>query len=339
MRAAVAEGGRIAVREVAAPEPGPGEALLRVLACGVCGSDLHHFAGRAADAAPLVYGHEFAAEVAAYGPGASGPAAGTRVVAVPQAGGEIVGLSERYPGGFAEQAVVAADMLIPVPPHVPTGHAALTEPLAVGAHAVAAAPATAEAALVIGCGPIGLAVIAALTSAASAPYVIAADLSDARRELARRMGADEVVDPRAGDPYGRLGARVTAAEAPGGSLRGDRTEPGAVVFECVGVPGMIQQVFAGAPPGARVVVAGACMEPDTTVPVVALVKELTVAYVFGYTRAEFAATLDAIASGAVDPGPLITGRVGLDGVADAFTALADPERHAKILVHPQEATP
>jgi threonine dehydrogenase-like Zn-dependent dehydrogenase len=336
---------------MAAPEPGPGEVLLRVLACGVCGSDLHHFAGRAPEAAPLVYGHEFAAEVVAYGPDASGPAPGTRVVAVPQAGGEIVGLSERYPGGFAEQAVVAADMLIPIPADVPTGHAALTEPLAVGVHAAAAAP-VAPAALVLGCGPIGLAVIAAVKAApvrdggagtgrggAGPPRVIAADLSGARRELALRMGADEVVDPGAADPCARLAACLPPEEAPGGSLRKERSGPPAVVFECVGVPGMMRQVFAGAPPGARVVVAGACMEPDTTVPGVALVKELTVAYVFGYTRAEFAAALDAIGSGTVDPAPLITGRVGLDGVADAFTALADPERHAKILVHPQEATP
>jgi threonine dehydrogenase-like Zn-dependent dehydrogenase len=323
------------------------------------------------------------------------------VVAVPGAGGEIVGLSERYPGGFAERVVVAADMLIPIPAHIPADHAALTEPLAVGAHAVAAAPAT-PAVLVLGCGPIGLAVIAALKATgrggaegdgvpaaaaggaggaaaggglpgggvpgsglpgggvpggasadgapgdgapggggapSGAPRVIAVDLSPARRALAQRMGADEVVDPGAGDPYARLTACLPPAEAPGGSLRGERAAPQAVIFECVGVPGMIQQVFAGAPARARVVVAGACMEPDTTVPVVALVKELTVAYVFGYTRAEFAATLDAIGSGAVDPAPLITGTVGLDGVADAFTALADPERHAKILVHPREATP
>lgn len=387
MRAAVAEGGRITVRDLAEPEPGPGEVLLSVLACGVCGSDLHHFAGRASDAAPLVYGHEFAAEVVAYGPGASGPAPGTRVCAVPQAGGELVGLSERYPGGFGERLVVAADMLIPIPDHVPTEHAALTEPLAVGAHAVAAAELTlpgvgadraihpgtastrdaspglasvsapgsgfgsvpdsgsvpgprpdapaAPVALIIGCGPIGLAVLAGVKAQTPDLPVIAADLSPGRRALAARMGADEVVDPADGDPYGRLAAYGVEADPGAGSLRaGDRS--GAVIFECVGVPGMLQKVFAGAPPKSRVVVAGACMEPDTIMPVLALVKELRVAFVFGYTRDEFAATLDAIAGGAVDPAPMITGNVGLDGVAEAFTALGDPERHAKILVHPGE---
>ena len=342
MRAADAEGGRITVREVPSPEPGPGEALLRVLACGVCGSDLHHFAGRAVDAAPLVYGHEFAAEVLAYGPGTSGPPAGTRVCAVPQAGGEIVGLSERHPGGFAERVVVAADMLHPIPAHVPSDHASLTEPLAVGGHAVAAANLhPTDVALVLGCGPIGLSVIAALKSAPGPGVpVIAADLSPARRALARRMGADEVVDPVGGDdPSARLGAHGVALAPSGASLRGGVDGPGAVVFECVGVPGMLGEVFAGAPPHARVVVAGACMEPDTVLPVLGIVKELRLSFVFGYTRAEFAGALAAIASGAVDPAPMITGTFTLDGVAGAFTALADPERHAKILVHPSEDAP
>lgn len=333
----MAEGGRIAVRDLAEPVPGPGEALLSVLACGVCGSDLHHFAGRAADAAPLVYGHEFAGEVVAYGPDATGPAPGTRVCAVPQAGGEIVGLSERYPGGFGERLVVAADMLIPIPDHVSTEHAALTEPLAVGAHAAAAGqPAGGDVALIIGCGPIGLAVLVSIKAQAPGVPVIATDLSPARRALAARMGADEVIDPADGDPYARLASYGVESEPGAGSLRGDQRS-GAVIFECVGMPGMLQKVFEGAPPKSRVVVAGACMEPDTIMPILALVKELRVAFVFGYTHDEFAATLGSIADGSVDPAPLISGNVGLDGVADAFTALGDPERHVKILVHPREA--
>lgn len=335
VRAAVAAGGRITVREMSEPKPSPGEALLSVLACGVCGSDLHHFAGRTPDASPLVYGHEFAAEVLAYGPGAYGPPPGTRVCAVPQANGEIVGLSERYPGGFGERLVVAADMLVPIPDHVDTDHAALTEPLAVGVHAVAAASGH-DVALVIGCGPIGLAVIAALKADNPGVSVIAADLSSARRVLAVRMGADEVADPAVGDPYARLAARGVPTEVSASSLRDGGDGARAVIFECVGVPGMLQKVFEGAPPYSRVVVAGACMEPDTVLPVLAIVKELRLAFVFGYTRDEFARALGAIAGGAADPAPMVTATVGLDGVAEAFTVLADPERHVKILVHPRE---
>lgn len=330
MRAAVAEGGRITVREIAEPVPGPGQALLSVLACGVCGSDLHHFAGRAADAAPLVYGHEFAAEVVAYGPGAGGPPPGTRVCAIPTAGGavndlgEVVGLSENLPGGFGERLVVDAGVLVPIPDHVPTEHAALTEPLAVGAHAAATGrPVAGDTALIIGCGPIGLAVLAALRANHPGVRVIAADLSPARRALAVRMGADEAVGEA--DPYARLADVEPAAAG---------EEAPVVIYECVGVPGMLQKIIDGAPARSRVVVAGVCQEPDTILPVSAILKELRLAFVFGYTFGEFTATLGAIASGAVDPAPMITANVGLDGVEQAFADLGDPETHVKILVHP-----
>lgn len=332
MRAAVAEGGRITVREIAEPVPGPGQALLSVLACGICGSDLHHFAGRAADAPPLVYGHEFAAEVVAYGPGADGPPPGTRVCAIPTAGGAvyglggIVGLSENLPGGFGERVVVDAGVLVAIPDHVPTEHAALTEPLAVGAHAAAAGrPAHGDTALIIGCGPIGLAVLAALKANHPAVRVVATDLSPARRALATRMGADEVVGPGEADPYAVLAEAEPASAG---------EEAPVVIYECVGVPGMLQKIIEQAPARSRVVVAGVCQEPDTILPVHAILKELRLAFVFGYTFEEFTATLGAIAAGAVDPAPMITANVGLENVEQAFADLGDPELHVKILVHP-----
>ena len=107
-----------------------------------------------------------------------------------------------------------------------------------------------------------------------------------------------------------------------------------MIFECVGVPGMLQQILKGAPAGARVVVVGVCMEDDRIKPMLAIVKELQLQFVLGYTPEEFAESLAAIADGKIDVAPLITGRVGLDGVAGAFEALANPEAHAKILVEP-----
>jgi len=107
-----------------------------------------------------------------------------------------------------------------------------------------------------------------------------------------------------------------------------------VVFECVGVPGVLDQVMAAAPRGGRIVVVGVCMEPDTIHPLLGIVKELNLQFVLGYTPEEFAATLRHIADGAIPVTPLITGHVGLDGVAAAFEELGSPERHAKILVHP-----
>jgi threonine dehydrogenase-like Zn-dependent dehydrogenase len=108
----------------------------------------------------------------------------------------------------------------------------------------------------------------------------------------------------------------------------------ALVFECVGVPGMLQQVFEGAPRGARIVVAGVCMELDRLEPMFGISKELNVQFVLGYTTEEFARALRLIAEGEVAAGALITGKVGVEGVSDAFEQLGNPERHTKILVEP-----
>jgi threonine dehydrogenase-like Zn-dependent dehydrogenase len=148
--------------------------------------------------------------------------------------------------------------------------------------------------------------------------IVAADFSSKRRELAVKMGADIVVDPAKEDPYARLAA-------------GKR----AVLFECVGVPGLIQQTMEKAPRDAKIVVVGVCMELDTIEPMFGIVKELNLQFVLGYTPEEFAATLGHIAEGAIPTTPLVTGHVGLDGVAAAFAELGSPERHAKILVHPE----
>ena len=107
-----------------------------------------------------------------------------------------------------------------------------------------------------------------------------------------------------------------------------------MIFECVGVPGMIDQILAGAPLYSRVVVVGVCMGADRIRPSMAINKEVDLRFVLGYTPLEFRDTLHALADGTVDPSPLLTGRVGLDGVDGAFTALGDPERHAKIVIDP-----
>ena len=99
----------------------------------------------------------------------------------------------------------------------------------------------------------------------------------------------------------------------------------ALIFECVGVPGLMQQVFEGAPRDARIVVVGVCMESDRSEPMLGILKELNVQYVLGYTPEEFAWSLRLIAEGKVDAASLVTGRVGIDGVAQAFADLANPE--------------
>lgn len=107
-----------------------------------------------------------------------------------------------------------------------------------------------------------------------------------------------------------------------------------MIFECVGVKGMLADAMAAAPQGARIAVAGVCMEPDIIQPLVGVNKELSIQFCLGYTPDEFSRTLQLIASGQLDVGPLITGEVGIAGVPGAFAALANPDEHAKILVEP-----
>jgi threonine dehydrogenase-like Zn-dependent dehydrogenase len=356
MRAVVRRQKQLVSDEIAEPVPAAGQVLVRTLACGICGSDLHalhHFehmldlgrrAGSASKTDPardIVFGHEFCAEILDHGPGTSTRLkAGTRVVSMPimlaEAGFETVGYSDRYPGGFAERMVLMEPMLLEVPNGLADDQAAMTEPFAVGEHAVAQSGIDAQSvALVLGCGPVGLAVIAALKVRGFGP-VIAADFSPARRRVAEIMGADIVIDPKAASPHGKwreLDVPATLAEQSIARMTG-RQGRRPVVFECVGVPGMLQRVIEEAPPCARIVVAGVCMETDRIEPFLCISKQLDFRFVLGYTPEEFAASLRHIAEGRIDVRPVLTGAVGLDGVAGAFAALANPDEEVKVVVVP-----
>ena len=249
-----------------------------------------------------------------------------------------IGYSNDLVGGYAEQMLLSEPLLLEVPNGLAPEQAALTEPLAVGVHAVAKANIRGgEVPLVIGCGPVGLAVIAALKIRGLHP-IVAADYSPARRALAAQLGADIVIDPRVSQPYATWAEHAQMSEAekaarPPLQAMLPALKP-AIIFECVGVPGLLQQVFEGAPRDARIVVVGVCMETDKSEPMLGIMKELNVQYVLGYTPDEFAASLHLIAEGQVDAAAMVTAEVGIDGVARAFADLANPEAHTKIIVQP-----
>ncbi|CQD04892.1 zinc-binding dehydrogenase [Mycobacterium europaeum] len=337
MRAAVLRDGRMVYRDdVPDPVPEAGQVLVGVRACGICGSDLH-FAAHGAHVLEMTervargaggmhvdlnhdvfMGHEFSAEVLEAGPGTETHPTGTLVTSLPvllsAKGVEPIIYSNSTIGGYAERMLLSAALLLPVPNGLDFKHAALTEPMAVGLHAVNKSNvAPGETALVIGCGPIGIAIIAALRSR-GVENIVASDFSPKRRELATAMGAHQTLDAGQGSPF-------------------DSVKP-AVVFEAVGVPGIIDDVLLRARPGTRLVVAGVCMQPDTVHPFFAIAKEINVQFCLAYTPEEFTDSLRALAEGDIDVSPLITGEVGLDGVGDAFDELADPERHCKVLVTP-----
>ncbi|MBI3786013.1 MAG: zinc-binding dehydrogenase [Deltaproteobacteria bacterium] len=340
MRAAVMRNKKLVVDTVPDPTPSDGEVLVKTLACGICGSDLHalKFADQMVETAresgapfsldvgrDVVMGHEFCCEVVDFGPNNyTTLKAGERVVSMPlifrNGAMQAVGYSNDVPGGYGELMTLSGAMLLAVPNGLATEYAAMTEPMAVGLHAVNKARLEAhDAPLVIGCGPVGLAVIAALKLKGSEP-IVAADYSPKRRALAQKMGAHVVVDPAQQPTFEAY--RQAADLRP------------SVIFECVGVPGMLQQILRQAPLGARIVVAGVCMEPDTIKPALGINKELNIQFVLGYTPDEFAATLRHLSEGAIDVAPLVTGKVGVAEVPQAFETLANPEAHAKIIVEP-----
>jgi threonine dehydrogenase-like Zn-dependent dehydrogenase len=378
MRAVTCQKGVLDVAEVADPTPERGHVVLEVLACGICGSDLHarhHCDDLAEDAAAtgydafmrsdqtVVMGHEFCGEVVDHGPRTNRRLKpGTTAVSLPmvRAGGRVhpTGLSEHAPGGYAERVLAQEALTLPVPNGLPARVAALTEPMAVALHAVRRGDVgKKQVAYVIGCGPIGLGVIAML-KATGVRTVVASDFSPGRRALATAMGADVVVDPAETSPYTIHAEEFLSAdgllELAVGTTEKLRSVPllpwwnvfraadaaglgpsAPVVFECVGVPGMINQVITSAPIWSRVVVVGVCMGSDQIRPSIGINKEIDLRFVLGYTPDEFRAALHLMADGKVDPSPLVTGTVGLDGVAAAFDALADPEAHAKILIDPR----
>ena len=338
MRAAVTTtmGGPLELAEVDDPTPGEGELVVSVAACGICGSDLHLV--DAFELPGLVLGHEFAGRVEAVGSGVSGWSEGDPVVPLslascgtcdacrdgrPRKCPTVQMVGVETPGAYAEYVRVPAHDTLGLPAGFDVPTAAVVEPLAVARHSVGRAGSLdGERVLVVGAGPVGAAVLLWLATTGAASVAVSDPRPD-RRAQAADLGADLTLDPAAGDLADQL------REAVG-------VEP-SVVFECVGLPGLIESSCAAAAVDGRVVVVGVCMAPDHFVPMTAMAKELDLRYAFYYCRSDFEATIAAIDDGALDPSGLITGTTALDGLPDRFEALKHPAPDAndlKVLVQP-----
>lgn len=326
MRAAVIQaGGSFEITDVPEPRPGGGELLIRVDACGLCGSDV-----KARDAMPAgtIMGHEFGGEVVEVGSGVSGFALGTRIAVLPvapcgsctwcQSGyvihcphARLIGLGQ-LGGGFAELAVVSAIGAFPMPAGIDPLHSALVEPYAVGLHSVRTGGLQpGDDVLVIGAGSVGLTSIAWARSL-GANRVSAVDPTGVRRETATAVGASDVMT----------------------SI--DEVEPDSydLVIECVGKPGLLDQAIAATRPRSRVAVVGVCFEPDTLSSIVALMKEVSVRFAVYYTPEEFRTVIDAFASGQVDPTRLLSSSADLATINSAFERFAADPAPGKVLLTP-----
>jgi (R,R)-butanediol dehydrogenase / meso-butanediol dehydrogenase / diacetyl reductase len=326
MRAAVlTESHTFEVADVPDPSPRSDELVLRVNACGICGSDLKMHTMLPAG---VVLGHEFCGEVVAVGAdGREKWREGQQAAALPLtacgtcrwcladepahcARVDLLGVGAS-PGAFAEYVRVAADRTVALNPAVGR-FGALVEPLAVGLHTVAMGYIRAgDNALVIGGGNIGLAVTV-WARRLGAREVVVSDPIAARRAIAGTFGATGAHDPTTDEPPRNFD----------------------VVFECVGSTGMVQAAIDAAATRGRVVIAGLCIAPDTVVPVTALLKEVEVRFAVYYRGSEFAAAAALLESGGIDADAFVTGQVGLDGVSGAFERLLTSTGDRKILVTP-----
>ena len=307
------------------PEPGRGELILRVLACGICGSDLKAYRNFPAGA---VLGHEFCGEVVAVGAGVDGWRLGQSAASFPLRScgtcrwcltGEpahcertdLLGLG-RSAGAFAEYVRVAAPTSVHVP-SVLERYAALVEPLAVGLHAVATADLRPdERVLILGGGNVGAAV-ATWARRFGAGEIVVSDPSPFRRSSAAEFGATQTHDPAEGAPPGAYD----------------------VVFECVGVAGTVQVAVDAAATHGRVVISGVCSSPDQLGHVPAVMKELELRYVVYYRLGEFAAAARLLESGDIDPKTFVTRTVPLETLGQAFDDLQSGSNDRKILVDPR----
>ncbi|WP_068076302.1 alcohol dehydrogenase catalytic domain-containing protein [Novosphingobium lentum] len=333
MRAAVMQGLHqpLMLETVADPDPGAGEVVVKVARCGICGSDLHMtedpaFGMGAGD----ILGHEFAGEVVALGKGAEGLAKGDLVSVIPLKScghcascrvGEVAWCEQfgLQGGGYAEYAITRPNQCVKLPRSASLADGAIIEPLAVALHGVnMSGMRPGDRVLVLGAGPIGLAV-AFWARRRGAGRVVLQDVTSWQRDRALAMGANAFIDDPA-DP-------VDGAErALGGKAD--------IVFECVGIPGLIAQAVQQVRNRGTILLLGLCTRPDTIDSFAMLSKEVRLVTSAFFTRQEYEAALDALDRGAAEPRLLITDTIGLAAAPQVFESLRRRTQQCKVLIDP-----
>lgn len=329
------------------PDPtcGPRDVVVEVSLCGICGSDLHSYLEGAFVSPGQVMGHEFVGRVVAVGDEVIGVRLDDRVTAVPILAcgrcarcldgkdhlcetGLSASIAYGLPGAFAEfvrvpDAVVGGNLHV-IPECVDDASAAMVEPLAVALHAaLSGRPAPSDTCVVIGLGSIGLNIVQML-KALGARRIIGIDVSPARLDLARQLGADVVIDGREKPALAAV-VELTGAGAYGVGARAD------LVFEASGVPALLADAISMTRAGGRLRMS-ALYEGLPQIDANQIVqKELDLSGTFAY-RGEFGTVLSLLESGRVQAGPLVTSTFPLEDIDDAFRAQLDKASSVKVQV-------
>lgn len=331
MRAAIYPGGGrpITIETLPDPEPGPGEVLLRVQRCGICGTDISMTSGEAWDYAPGQFGHEYAGEVVALGKDVERLRTGSKVAVIPALGcGHCPACSHGdnpiictspHPalGGFSEYVAVPEAVAIPLPQTLSVAEGALVEPLAVGLYGMRRAGMTKDdTVLVLGGGTVALYAIY-WARRMGARRIVAASRSPRRRDLCLQMGAN---------------AFVTFGENESGEVVEALGGVPDVVIEAVGAGGMLDKAVRHARPYGRVISLGFCTHPDPVLPAMASYKCVTVQFLVGYTPEEFRYIADQFDKGQIDPATILTRIVPLGALPATMDLLRAPNEDTKVQV-------
>lgn len=330
MRAAVMAGFNqpLEVRTVPDPQPSAEQLLIEVGRCGICGSDLHMNEDPTFGQGPgSVFGHEFAGEIVEVGRNVEGFARGELVAVSPLQScghcewcrrGEVQWCAEfgLQGGGYAQFALTRPNQCVKLPSALSLADGAIVEPLAVALHGVRCGDLEiGDKVVVIGAGPIGLAV-AFWARRRGAGRVVVKDIHDGQRQLALQMGAHAFV----------IGDNAEVERELGGKAD--------IVFECAGVPGVIDQAAGLVRNRGAIVLLGLCTKPDSINTFAMLGKEVRLVTSAFFRQQEFEAALDALAMGAIEPRALVTGTVSLDQTPEMFESLKRRSGHCKVLIAP-----
>jgi len=328
--------GAIEVRDVPAPQAGPGEVLIRVRRIGVCGSDVHVYHGKHPYTSyPVVQGHEFSGEVAAVGEGVEGIAVGAKVTATPQntCGRCPQCLRGDYhicdalavrgfqaPGCAQELYVTTAEKVLLLPEEFTFEQGALVEPAAVAVHAVGRVdgPLGGRNAVVLGAGPIGN--LVAQVARGEAADVLITDLSEYRLEVARQCGLVHTSNA----------SEEPLAEAAEKAFGADGFE---VAFECAGVEATIGAAVSGIRKGGTIIVVAVFGEKPRVDLGLVQDRELTLRGTLMYRRADYQRAIERIARAQIATDPLISEHFPLSEYLSAYRFIdAAADRTMKVVI-------